>query len=108
MACAGRPDTKITSQITVPQKVPMPFISYSTIEQVYLKQHALLELKNLFFFSNFQLQRQISNDNVHSNQRRKPQHETVQVNRQKIQVIRIHAGGHQTFIRTSYQVCHIV
>jgi hypothetical protein len=82
LACAGRLDTQITSYITIPQKLSMPFLSYKTMKQ---------------------LQRQASTENGHSSEHRRSKPVDTQMNQQYMQVIGIHAGGHQTFVRVVYQ-----
>lgn len=36
LACAGTAETKITSYVTIPQKLPISFLSYKTMKQVSL------------------------------------------------------------------------
>ncbi|CAF4634181.1 unnamed protein product [Rotaria sp. Silwood1] len=82
LACAGDQDTKITSYITVPQKLPIRFLSYNTMKQ---------------------LQKQTLDDNGYLSSRNKSKQNDTQINQQNIQVIGIYAGGHQTFVRISLQ-----
>ena len=47
----------------------------------------------------------MANDNGYSSHHRKPKQNDVRNGHQNMQVIGIHAGGHQTFIRVSHRVC---
>ncbi|CAF1080148.1 unnamed protein product [Rotaria sordida] len=82
LACAGNQDTKITSYITVPQRVSLKLLPYKTM---------------------IQLQRRVSNDNGYTSSQYISKQNDIQINQQHMQVIGIFAGGHQTFIRISHQ-----
>ncbi|CAF4157074.1 unnamed protein product [Rotaria sp. Silwood2] len=82
LACAGTQDTKLTSYITIPQKLPIQFLSYKTMKQ---------------------LQRQLSDNNGYSSPRNTSKQGNIQISQQNMQVLGIYAGGHQTFVRISHQ-----
>jgi hypothetical protein len=88
LACAGRVDTKLTSFISIPQKLAMPFLPYKTMKQ---------------------LQRQISTDRNYtsSSSYRKQKPLETKIAPTNLQVVGIHAGGHQIFVRISSRVCFI-
>ncbi|CAM4858154.1 unnamed protein product [Rotaria socialis] len=85
LACVGRHDTKITSYITIPQKLPIQFLPYKTMEQ---------------------LEKQASHDNVRSLSLQKSRQDDIEAIHQDMQVLGIYAGGHHTFVRISYHAQH--
>ncbi|CAF3739050.1 unnamed protein product [Adineta steineri] len=82
LACAGRSDTHVTTCVTIPQKLPIHFLTPKTMKQ---------------------LQRQTSGSNGYSSKYNKIKQEDIYSDQSYIQVIGIHAGGHQTFVRISHQ-----
>jgi hypothetical protein len=86
LACAGRIDTKLTSFTSIPQKLAMPFLPYKTMKQL---QRQISTERNQGSLSTYRKQKTADT-------------KTVQTN---LQVVGIHAGGHQIFIRISTRVC---
>ncbi|CAF1021817.1 unnamed protein product [Adineta steineri] len=80
LACAGNKDTKVTSCSTIPQKLDMPFLSYKTMKHQ---------------------QKPSTTDKTSILSSRKPKPIETKVTRTSYQVLGIHAGGNQIFVRIS-------
>ena len=85
LGCAGRTDTKSTTFSSVPQNLTIPFLPYKTMKQ---------------------LQRQVSTErnSTPSLYRKQKPLETKPL-QTSLQVVGIHAGGNQNFIRICSRVC---
>lgn len=93
LGCAGRIDTKVNTLVSIPQKLAMPFLPYKTMRQLQKQTSTDRNLTST------------SSSSSSTSLYRKHKTGEVKSTHTNVQVVGVHSGGHQIFIRISSKVC---